>query len=111
MKGRVLNGSRSSMCSPVPMNVMGLFVTATLCVYEGGGHDMRPKGRERESKHKTQGRRMENKTRAGWGVMYERKREGRRGTGMGKREEEEREKKKETERKREVPPSTEAEFQ
>ena len=29
-KGRVLNCSRSSMCSPVPMNVMGLLVAATL---------------------------------------------------------------------------------
>ena len=30
MNGRVLNGSKSSICSPVPMNMMGLFVAATL---------------------------------------------------------------------------------
>ena len=30
-KGLVLKGSISSMCSPVPMNVMGLLVAATLC--------------------------------------------------------------------------------
>lgn len=30
MKGWVLNGSKSSMCSPVPMKMMGLFVAATL---------------------------------------------------------------------------------
>lgn len=30
MKGLVLNDSRSSMCSPVPINIMGLFVAATL---------------------------------------------------------------------------------
>ena len=29
-KGRVLKGSKSSMCSPVPINVMGLLVAATL---------------------------------------------------------------------------------
>ena len=29
-KGLVLKGSISSMCSPVPMNVMGLWVAATL---------------------------------------------------------------------------------
>lgn len=30
MKGWVLNGSKSSMCSPVPMKMMGLLVAATL---------------------------------------------------------------------------------
>lgn len=30
MNGFVLNGSRSSMCSPVPMNITGLWVAATL---------------------------------------------------------------------------------
>lgn len=30
MNGFVLKGSKSSMCSPVPMKVMGLFVAATL---------------------------------------------------------------------------------
>lgn len=30
MKGLVLKGSRSSMCSPVPMKMIGLFVAATL---------------------------------------------------------------------------------
>lgn len=30
MKGFVLNGSKSSICSPVPMKIIGLFVAATL---------------------------------------------------------------------------------
>ena len=34
INGCALNGSKSSMCSPVPMKVMGLWVAATL---EGGG--------------------------------------------------------------------------
>ena len=35
-KGLVLKGSISSMCSPVPMNVMGLFVAATLSGWREG---------------------------------------------------------------------------
>ena len=30
IKGLVLNGSKSSICSPVPMKIIGLFVAATL---------------------------------------------------------------------------------
>ena len=43
-KGLVLNGSISSICSPVPMNVMGLLVAATL--WEGGSEGGREGERE-----------------------------------------------------------------
>ena len=32
MKGRVLKGSKSSVCSPVPIKIIGLLVAATLNV-------------------------------------------------------------------------------
>ena len=32
MNGFVLNGSKSSVCSPVPINMIGLFVAATLLI-------------------------------------------------------------------------------
>ena len=40
MNGCVLKGSKSSVCSPVPINIIGLFVAATLNIQKEKGKNI-----------------------------------------------------------------------